>query len=201
MDTETDLYFLKTRYYDPVVGRFITIDDTSYLAPDTINGLNLYAYCGNNPVMRVDPNGNFFSFFTGIASILNTWFVVGNAGAVVSSNIAVSNQDIPPMDKERFDAILKAKDTSNLTREEQIAFVRRQREVWAEDEELSYLLDEWSEADMLREIAYHDRAYRALDAWGLGKTDLAERAKKVDFESTQNWLTYTLRSIGNMLFG
>ena len=200
-DTETNLYFLKTRYYDPVVGRFITIDDTSYLAPDTINGLNLYAYCGNNPVMRVDPNGNFFSFFTGIASILNTWFVVGNAGAVVSSNIAVSNQDIPPMDKERFDAILKAKDTSNLTREEQIAFVRRQREVWAEDEELSYLLDEWSEADMLREIAYHDRAYRALDAWGLGKTDLAERAKKVDFESTQNWLTYTLRSIGNMLFG
>ena len=29
-----------------------------YLNPETINGLNLYAYCGNNPVMRVDPNGN-----------------------------------------------------------------------------------------------------------------------------------------------
>lgn len=56
-DTETGLYFLKTRFYDPEVGRFITIDDIS-LAPDTINGLNLYAYCGNNPVMRVDPNGN-----------------------------------------------------------------------------------------------------------------------------------------------
>ena len=57
-DTETGLYYLKTRYYDPEVGRFITIDDISYLDPDTINGLNLYAYCGNNPVMRVDPNGN-----------------------------------------------------------------------------------------------------------------------------------------------
>ncbi len=56
-DTETGLYFLKTRYYDPEVGRFITIDDLSYLDPDTINGLNLYAYCGNNPVMAVDPNG------------------------------------------------------------------------------------------------------------------------------------------------
>ena len=56
-DTETGLYYLKTRYYDPEVGRFITIDDISYLDPDTINGLNLYAYCGNNPVMRVDPNG------------------------------------------------------------------------------------------------------------------------------------------------
>ena len=42
-DTETGLYFLQTRYYDPETGRFITIDDISYLAPDTINGLNLYA--------------------------------------------------------------------------------------------------------------------------------------------------------------
>ena len=57
-DTETGLYFLKTRYYDPEVGRFITIDSISYIDPDTINGLNLYAYCGNNPVMRVDENGN-----------------------------------------------------------------------------------------------------------------------------------------------
>ncbi len=56
-DVETGLYYLKTRYYDPETGRFITIDDISYLAPDTINGLNLYAYCGNNPVMNVDPNG------------------------------------------------------------------------------------------------------------------------------------------------
>ena len=56
-DTDTELYYLKTRYYDPEIGRFITIDDISYLAPDTINGLNLYAYCGNNPIMRVDANG------------------------------------------------------------------------------------------------------------------------------------------------
>ena len=36
----------------------MTIDDISYLDPDTINGLNLYAYCANNPMMYVDPNGN-----------------------------------------------------------------------------------------------------------------------------------------------
>ena len=58
-DEETGLYYLKSRYYDPEVGRFITIDDISYLDPETINGLNLYAYCGNNPVMNVDPNGTF----------------------------------------------------------------------------------------------------------------------------------------------
>ena len=58
-DTETSLYFLKTRYYDPEIGRFMTIDDLSYLDPDSINGLNLYAYCGSNPVMGYDPNGTW----------------------------------------------------------------------------------------------------------------------------------------------
>ena len=59
-DVETELYYLQTRYYDPEVGRFITIDGIEYLDPESINGLNLYAYCGNNPVMFTDPNGAFF---------------------------------------------------------------------------------------------------------------------------------------------
>ena len=52
------LYYLTTRYYDPETGRFTSADSIDYLAPDTINGLNLYAYCGNNPVMNVDPSGH-----------------------------------------------------------------------------------------------------------------------------------------------
>ena len=36
---ETSLYYLKSRYYDPITGRFITIDDISYIDPETINGL------------------------------------------------------------------------------------------------------------------------------------------------------------------
>ena len=57
LDTETGFYFLKTRYYDPEIGRFMTIDDISYLDPNSINGLNLYAYCGNNPINRYDSAG------------------------------------------------------------------------------------------------------------------------------------------------
>ena len=56
-DVETGLYFLQTRYYDPVVCRFISRDSIEYADPETINGLNLYAYCGNNPVMHSDPYG------------------------------------------------------------------------------------------------------------------------------------------------
>ncbi len=59
-DTETGLYYLKSRYYDPSICRFISMDDIAFADPDSINGLNLYAYCGNNPVMNVDPNGNAF---------------------------------------------------------------------------------------------------------------------------------------------
>ena len=58
-DEETGLYFLKSRYYDPQIGRFINIDSVCYIAPELLNGLNLYAYCLNNPVMNVDPTGQF----------------------------------------------------------------------------------------------------------------------------------------------
>ena len=77
-DTETGLYFLQTRYYDPEIGRFLTIDDTEYLAPETINGLNLYAYCLNNPVMRTDSQGT--NWWTDFWGNVGNWFVgVGNA--------------------------------------------------------------------------------------------------------------------------
>ncbi|HIZ63611.1 MAG TPA: RHS repeat-associated core domain-containing protein [Firmicutes bacterium] len=83
-DTETGLYFLKTRYYDPEVGRFITIDDISYIDPETINGLNLYAYCGNNPVMRVDENGNSWwdSFWKGLVAVAVAVVVVAVVAAI-----------------------------------------------------------------------------------------------------------------------
>lgn len=50
-DNETGLFLVTSRYYDPETGRFISPDDISYLDPETIGGLNLYAYCWNNPVM------------------------------------------------------------------------------------------------------------------------------------------------------
>lgn len=50
-DQETGQYYLRARYYNPVIGRF-TQEDT-YRG----DGLNLYAYCDNNPVMYYDPSG------------------------------------------------------------------------------------------------------------------------------------------------
>ena len=61
-DVETGWYYLNARYYSSAMGRFISPDELSILdeTKSQINGLNLYMYCGDNPVMNVDPSGNFF---------------------------------------------------------------------------------------------------------------------------------------------
>ena len=56
-DTETGYYYLNSRYYDPITGRFLNADSVVSGTGESVQGYNLYAYCGNNPVMRVDPNG------------------------------------------------------------------------------------------------------------------------------------------------
>ncbi len=68
-DTETNLYYLNSRYYDPAMGRFINADDATYLG---INGefisYNLFAYCLNNSVKYDDQSGKFvFSLFGAVA--------------------------------------------------------------------------------------------------------------------------------------
>ena len=48
-DADLGLYYLNSKYYDSVVGRFISADNQLSTGSD-LTGLNLFAYCGNNPV-------------------------------------------------------------------------------------------------------------------------------------------------------
>ena len=57
-DSETGWYYLQSRYYDPTIGRFINADGLLGEVGDPLNH-NMYAYCANNPVMYVDPDGDF----------------------------------------------------------------------------------------------------------------------------------------------
>ena len=55
-DTETGLYYLQSRYYNPHWGRFVNAD--GQLNPNNgLIGFNKYAYCANNPVNQYDING------------------------------------------------------------------------------------------------------------------------------------------------
>ncbi len=49
-DADTNLYYINARYYSPEWRRFISPDDTAYLNPKNVNGLNLYCYGNNNPI-------------------------------------------------------------------------------------------------------------------------------------------------------
>ena len=65
-DEETGFYYVGSRYYDPEVCRFINADTVDILGvQDNLNGKNLYAYCDNNPVMRVDTTGQFWNIAAG----------------------------------------------------------------------------------------------------------------------------------------
>ncbi len=62
-DRDTGFYYLQSRYYDPVTGRFLNADDVSFIgASGTVLGFNLVSYCEGNPVMREDKKGTL-SFY------------------------------------------------------------------------------------------------------------------------------------------
>ncbi len=58
-DSETGLYYLMSRYYDPVTRRFINADGY-FQSGGNILDTNMSAYCRNNPITFVDPTGSCY---------------------------------------------------------------------------------------------------------------------------------------------
>ena len=54
LDSETGLYYMRARYYDPQVGRFVSEDPIGLAG-----GINAYVYAGDNPVNGRDPSGHY----------------------------------------------------------------------------------------------------------------------------------------------
>ena len=75
-DTETGLYYLNSRYYNPDFGRFISVD--GQLNKTGLSETNLFAYCDNNPINRADQGGNIWHIVVGA-------FVGGLIGGVTQA--------------------------------------------------------------------------------------------------------------------
>ena len=71
-DSETELYYLNSRYYDPTMRRFVNAD--SLIDNRDVNNLNIFSYCVNNPVNNKDVNGHLVGAILAIGA-----FVVGCA--------------------------------------------------------------------------------------------------------------------------
>lgn len=82
-DTDTSLYYVSNRYYDPDISRFINADTTDILivAANGLTDKNLFAYCDNNPVMRADYGGEFWHIAVGAV----VGGLIGGEGKVVSN--------------------------------------------------------------------------------------------------------------------
>ncbi|MBQ3215077.1 MAG: RHS repeat-associated core domain-containing protein, partial [Oscillospiraceae bacterium] len=72
-DRETGLYYLQSRYYNPTIGRFINADNQLSGVGGDVLGYNLFAYCGNNPVIRADHGGQFWDYV--IDAVFLAWSV------------------------------------------------------------------------------------------------------------------------------
>lgn len=95
-DYETKLYYCQTRYYDPKIGRWLSVDNINYLDSESVGGLNLYAYCGNNPIMYIDRNGtsplkwyHWLAIAIGAALVLTGVgiLIAGAAGAITTATL------------------------------------------------------------------------------------------------------------------
>ena len=136
-DSDTEMYFLKSRYYNPELCRFISADGIVNANQDIL-GNNLYAYCSNNPVKFYDPSGQSIALLMtaiipaciiacvaiigiiGIASAMDNTAIsvgIGNAIDNISSNASVAVDNIKNKSQSKKNSKAKSNtDTSSIPR-------------------------------------------------------------------------------------
>ena len=91
-DTETGLYYLQSRYYNPEWGRFVNADGMLGITGEILSP-NMFGYCLNNPVNNFDPEGQMAESFAGMYyfGVTNAWNPLGVAvlGVAIIIGLAV----------------------------------------------------------------------------------------------------------------
>lgn len=87
-DKEINLYYLNSRYYNPIWGRFINADGIINANKDIL-GYNLYSYCSNNPINLCDENGKWL--IKAVAKML--WKGVSAALKTINMKISANMLD------------------------------------------------------------------------------------------------------------
>ena len=94
-DTETGLYYLNSRYYDPVTQRFLNGDGEISGVGNSIQGYNLFAYCFNNPICMDDADGNWPSWSKLLKG--SAWLMVGITAVCVGVSVLTCGVAAPAM--------------------------------------------------------------------------------------------------------
>ena len=97
-DDESGFYYLQSRYYDPQTKRFINADDIDVASAilDAIIDKNLYIYCDNNSIMRMDDEGDFWNMIAGaiVGGVTALWSGDNIGAGILSGAISGVCDDI-----------------------------------------------------------------------------------------------------------
>lgn len=86
-DTDTGLYYLQSRYYDPETGRFINADNVNYIGVSgTKVGYNPFAYCENDPINGLDPFGTITYAYIPKSKANNWSYIINKAVSIYKSS-------------------------------------------------------------------------------------------------------------------
>lgn len=83
------MFYCHTRYYVPEWCRWLNADNIAYIRPDNAQQMNLFAYCGNNPVLFFDPEGtkkkksSIWKFFVSVGIVLGLSIAAAVTGGTI----------------------------------------------------------------------------------------------------------------------
>ena len=89
-DSETELYYVSSRYYDPAIGRWINADNRISGVGGDVLGYNMFAYCMNNPVNMSDPSGGWPKWLETAVKVASVVVAVTAVVVMVATVSAVS---------------------------------------------------------------------------------------------------------------